>query len=102
VPQKILRAINIQTGDISWELPQIGPATTWGGVLATATGLLFFCDDSGMFVAVDAARGKPLWSFQANQAWHASPISYQFDGKQYVAIASGQTVTAFALTPASP
>jgi alcohol dehydrogenase (cytochrome c) len=102
VPQKILRAIDIQTGKISWELPQLGPATTWGGTLATATGLLFFCDDSGMFAAVDATNGKPLWNFQANQAWHASPMSYQFDGKQYVAIASGQTVTAFALTPASP
>ncbi|HEY3936687.1 MAG TPA: PQQ-binding-like beta-propeller repeat protein, partial [Bryobacteraceae bacterium] len=101
IPQKILRAVDIQTGKISWQLPQVGSGDTWGGVLATETGVLFFCEDSGMFEAVDATNGKPLWRFQANQAWHASPMTYEFDGKQYVAIASGKTVTAFALTGAS-
>jgi alcohol dehydrogenase (cytochrome c) len=62
VPQKILRAIDIQTGNISWELPQIGPATTWGGVLATATGVLFFCDDSrcGAFRRIKPGMHRPL------------------------------------------
>jgi alcohol dehydrogenase (cytochrome c) len=97
VPQKILRAIDIQSGKAVWELPQIGSGDTWGGTLATATGLLFFGEDSGLFMAVDAANGKPLWRFQANQLWKASPMAYEFDGKQHVAIASGQTVMAFGL-----
>jgi alcohol dehydrogenase (cytochrome c) len=97
VPQKILRAIDIQSGKSVWELPQIGGGDTWGGTLATATGLLFFGEDSGMFMAVDAANGKPLWRFHANQLWKASPMTYQFDGKQHVAIASGQTVISFGL-----
>jgi alcohol dehydrogenase (cytochrome c) len=97
VPQKILRAIDIQSGKSVWELPQIGGGDTWGGTLATATGLLFFGEDSGTFMAVDAANGKPLWRFHANQMWKASPMTYQFDGKQHVAIATGQTVTSFAL-----
>jgi alcohol dehydrogenase (cytochrome c) len=95
--QKILRAIDIKTGKIAWELPQIGPANSWGGTLSTVTGVVFFCEDSGLFMAVDASTGKPLWRFQANQLWKASPMTYQFDGKQYVAVGSGQTIMAFAL-----
>ncbi|HUA87287.1 MAG TPA: PQQ-dependent dehydrogenase, methanol/ethanol family [Bryobacteraceae bacterium] len=95
--QKILRAINIETGAIAWELPQTGPANSWGGTLSTASGLVFFCEDSGALMAVDATDGKPLWKFQANQLWKASPMTYRFDGKQYVAVASGSTILAFAL-----
>ncbi len=97
VPQKYLRAIDIQTGKISWEYPEAGRGETWGGTLTTAGGLVFFCEDSGLFMAVDATTGKPLWNFRSNQDWKASPMTYQFDGKQYVAIASGQTVMTFAL-----
>ena len=97
VPQKILRAIDVSSGAIRWELPQIGPATSWGGVLATAGGLVFFGEDSGALVAADASTGAPLWQFQTSQLWKASPMTYAFDGTQYVAVASGPNVIAFAL-----
>ena len=97
-PERILRAIDIQTGKITWELPQVGPGATWGGTLATATGLVFFCEDSGAFMAADATNGKPLWSFQTNQYWKASPMAYGFDGRQYLAVAAGSTIFAFGLT----
>lgn len=48
-------------------------------------------------MAVDAATGAPLWSFPTNQSWKASPMTYSFDGKQHVAVASGPNVIAFAL-----
>ena len=48
-------------------------------------------------MAVDASTGKPLWQFQANQTWKASPMTYMFDGKQYIAVASGSNIIAFAL-----
>ncbi len=96
-PKKYLRAIDVRTGRIAWELPQSGPATTRGGVLATAAGLLFFCADSNEFAAADSATGKLLWRFPANHFWRASPMSYVFDGKQYVAVASGSNILAFAL-----
>jgi alcohol dehydrogenase (cytochrome c) len=96
-PQKILRAIDIKTGKVVWELPQTGPGTSRGGTLATASGLLFFCEDTDKLMAVDAATGKPLWSFQANSVWRASPMTYQFDGKQHIAIASGANIISFAL-----
>lgn len=96
-PEKFLRAIDIQTGKIVWELPQIGGGGGWGGVLSTAGGLVFFCDDSGAFAAADAKSGKPLWNFHTNQSWHASPMTYAIDGKQYLAVAAGSNVIAFAL-----
>jgi alcohol dehydrogenase (cytochrome c) len=72
-------------------------ANSWGGTLATASGLVFFGEDSGALMAVDASTGKPLWQFQANQTWKASPMTYMFDGKQYIAVASGSNIIAFAL-----
>jgi alcohol dehydrogenase (cytochrome c) len=92
-----LRAINIQTGKIAWELPQVGPANSWGGTLATAGGLVFFGDDSGSLTAADASTGRPLWTFPTNQIWKASPMTYVFDNKQYIAVASGPNILAFAL-----
>lgn len=94
--QKVLRAINIDDGKIMWELPQAGNGASWGGVLYTAGGLVFYCDDSGAFAAVDEA-GKPLWQFQASVNWKASPMTYMFDNKQYVAVAAGSNVIAFGL-----
>jgi alcohol dehydrogenase (cytochrome c) len=50
-------------------------------------------------VAADAANGKVLWNFAANTGnWHASPMTYQFDGQQYLAVVSGGNVIALALT----
>jgi alcohol dehydrogenase (cytochrome c) len=95
--QRILRAIDIQTGKVVWEFPQIGPVTSWGGVLGTATGLVIFGEDSGSLMAVDATNGKLLWSFQTNQNWKASPMTYMFDDKQYIAVAAGSSIVAFGL-----
>jgi alcohol dehydrogenase (cytochrome c) len=96
-PEKILKAIDLRTGSIAWELPQPGPANSWGGTLSTAGGVVIFCEESGALAAADAKTGKPLWSFQANQLWKASPMTYMFDGKQYIAVASGATILAFSL-----
>jgi alcohol dehydrogenase (cytochrome c) len=95
--EKFLRAIDIQTGKVAWERPQVGPGNTWGGLLATAGGLVFFCDDGGAFAAADAETGKPLWHFQMSEPWHASPMTYAVNGKQYVAIATGAGIVAFGL-----
>jgi outer membrane protein assembly factor BamB len=58
---------------------------------------VFFCEDSGAFMAVDASTGKMLWSFQVNANWKASPMTYQFDHQQYFAVAVGENIVAFAL-----
>jgi alcohol dehydrogenase (cytochrome c) len=95
--RRVLRAIDIQTGKVAWELPQLGNVDSWGGVLATASDLVFFGDDSGAFAAADAKSGKRLWSFQTSQVWKASPMTYVFDNRQMLAIASGPNILAFAL-----
>ena len=97
--EKVLRALDIATGATRWELPQRGPGNSWGGVLATASGLVFFGDDSGAFAAVDSSTGQRLWQFQTNALWKASPMTFSFDGRQYIAVAAGPSVIAFALTP---
>ena len=53
-PQRVLKAIDIRTGAIEWELPQPGPALSWGGTLTTATGLVIFGEEGGGLMAADA------------------------------------------------
>ncbi|MBI1356626.1 MAG: PQQ-dependent dehydrogenase, methanol/ethanol family [Acidobacteria bacterium] len=96
--EKILRALDIQTGKAVWQVAQQGNGSTWGGTLSTAAGLVFYGDDSGDFVAADAETGKTLWRFHLNQNWRASPMTYMFDGKQYLAVAAGPSIVAFALS----
>jgi alcohol dehydrogenase (cytochrome c) len=96
-PTRVLKAIDIQTGDVKWELVQPGPAVSWGGTLATSTGLVIFGEENGALMAADAATGKVLWSFETNQLWKASPMTYMFDGKQYVAVAAGSNILAFGI-----
>jgi alcohol dehydrogenase (cytochrome c) len=96
-PQKILRAIDINTGKFAWELPQNGEGNTWTGTLSTAGGLVIFGDDSGALAAADASSGKRLWSFPFTENLHTSPMTYMFDDKQYVAIINGSVVYAFGL-----
>ena len=96
-PQRILRAIDISTGKSAWELPQVGSGESRSGTLATAGGLVFFGEDSGALMAADSATGKPLWSFQTSQSLRASPMTYLFDNRQLVAVASGSNILAFGL-----
>ncbi|HXI32223.1 MAG TPA: PQQ-binding-like beta-propeller repeat protein [Vicinamibacterales bacterium] len=95
--QRVLRAIDIQTGTIAWELPQTGAVDSWGGTLSTAAGIVIFGEDSGALMAADARNGTPLWSFQTSQLWKASPMTYMFDNRQYVAVASGSNIISFGL-----
>jgi outer membrane protein assembly factor BamB len=58
---------------------------------------VFFCEDSGAFVAADAATGKVLWTFEANANWKGSPMVYQFDGREMIGVAAGGSIMAFGL-----
>ena len=95
---KSVRAINIRTGEVAWDLPQVsGAATSSSGVLSTASGLVFFGENSGSLMAADAASGKVLWDFPTNHLWKSSPMTYVFDNQQYIAIPIGQSIVAFGL-----
>ncbi len=95
---KYLRALDIQTGKTVWEVPQEGPQeANYSGVLSTAGGLVFYGETGGGFAAVDAKSGKTLWTFRGNQPWRGCPMTYMLNGRQYVAVASGNNILTFAL-----
>jgi PQQ-dependent dehydrogenase (methanol/ethanol family) len=95
--QRYLRAVNIETGAIVWEIAQPGPAKakSWSGVLATAGGLVFYGKPNGGFDAVDAKSGEILWHFPTNVRMKASPMTFSVGGKQYVAVAAGPNILCF-------
>jgi alcohol dehydrogenase (cytochrome c) len=96
-PRKLLLAYSIFDGKLTWSYPQVGSGNSWGGTMTTAGGLLFFGDDAGSFAAVEARTGRPLWEFNTGATIFASPMSYEVDGMQYVAIAAGSNVISFSL-----
>jgi PQQ-dependent dehydrogenase (methanol/ethanol family) len=97
--KKYVRALDIETGRVVWEIPQIGPTDgkKWAGVMATAGGILFYGDPNGDFVAVDERDGKTLWNFPTNEIIKSSPMTYTVNGKQFVAIAAGPSIVSFGL-----
>jgi glucose dehydrogenase len=97
--QRFLRALNIETGDLVWEVAQPGPAKakTWSGVLATAGGMVFYGKPLGGFDAVDQRDGKLLWHFPTNVRMKASPMTFSYAGKQYVVVVAGPNVLCFGL-----
>jgi PQQ-dependent dehydrogenase (methanol/ethanol family) len=91
-----LRAIDPSTGERKWEVRYTTPSLA--GVMSTASGLVFAGDNEGNFIAVDARSGKPLWHYPTGASiWGAAATTFMLDGRQYVMIPSGTTLTAFAL-----
>jgi quinohemoprotein ethanol dehydrogenase len=83
----VLKAFDPLTGEVRWQVEQ---AHYWnGGILGTQGDLVFQGDSQGRFKAFDADTGEDLWSFNAYTAFLAPPVSYQIDGRQYIAILAG-------------
>src|SRR6266581_920264 len=82
-----LRAVDPVSGKIVWENKNYAPL--WGGVLATAGGLVFYGTPEGFLKAVDAKTGKELWSFQTGTGVVAPPISWEEGGEQYIGVVAG-------------
>jgi len=95
--QKILLALSPADGKAVWNYPQVGSGRSWGGILTTASGLLFFGDDSESLEALDASTGRVFWHFNTGQIMRASPMTYALDTAQYVAVAAGSDVFSFSL-----
>ncbi|WP_320837994.1 PQQ-dependent dehydrogenase, methanol/ethanol family [Zhongshania sp.] len=71
----------------AWQVEHNSP---WnGGVLSTAGGLVFQGNADAKLVAYRADNGERLWDFFAQTGIVAPPISYELDGEQYIAVASG-------------
>jgi quinohemoprotein ethanol dehydrogenase len=73
-----------------WESPR-GPRAT-SGALATGGNLVFMGNSNGNeLAAYDAITGENLWSYDAQSAVYAAPITYELDGEQYIAASVGGT-----------
>jgi alcohol dehydrogenase (cytochrome c) len=94
-PHGALRAIDPLTGERKWEITH--PAPSWAGVLTTAGGVVFTGTNEGYVLAADSKTGKELWRYQAGAPIYAPPTTFQIDGRQYVVMPAGMTLTAFAL-----
>jgi alcohol dehydrogenase (cytochrome c) len=91
-----IKAIDPDTGKTMWDF-KIFQRSLTTGVLATGGQVVFGAIADGNLVALDAKTGKHLWHVQTNSNLSASPMSYAVDGRQFVAIAAGNTVYSFAL-----
>ncbi len=60
-----------------------------GGVLTTASGLVFQGTGDGRFVAYDGKTGEALWESPTVTGIIAPPISYAIDDEQYIALMAG-------------
>lgn len=83
----LLSAIDIDTGELVWQHKTVNPLL--GGVMSTATGLVFSGEGSGELFAVEATTGEKVWTGLSQAGVNAPPISYEIDGKQYIAVVSG-------------
>ena len=96
---KYLRALDIETGKIVWEVAQKGPVDgkRVAGILGTAGGLLFYGDPNGNFIAADERDGKTLWRVPLNATIKTSAMTYTVDGEQYLTLAVGSNIMSFGL-----
>ncbi|HEY1340141.1 MAG TPA: acido-empty-quinoprotein group A [Bryobacteraceae bacterium] len=94
--ESMLEAIDYKTGALRWVHKWEGSGIR-SGVLSTAGNLLFAGDPSDNLVALNATTGEPLWHVNLGSALSNGPISYELDGTQYLVVAAGETLFAFAM-----
>ncbi len=90
-----LLALDPRTGEKKWEFTMSD--ITDAGVLSTASDLVFSGGREGFFYALDAKTGALLWKAPVGGIVQAAPMSFAIRGRQYVAIAAGNSLYAYAL-----
>ena len=91
----VVRAIDPRTGEKKWDFRMSD--VTDSGILTTAADVLFTGGREGYFYALDARTGALLWKATVGGVVASGPITYSVAGKQYVAIAAGNSLFSFAL-----
>jgi quinoprotein glucose dehydrogenase len=97
-PWGTLTAVDMVRGTIKWQVPLgswhegLPPGDiSLGGPIATAGKLVFVAGTAldPYIRAFDAETGKELWKAQLPASGHATPMTYEIGGRQYVVIAAG-------------
>jgi alcohol dehydrogenase (cytochrome c) len=82
-------AFNPVTGARAWTYRSPTGAAMTGSALATAGGVVFGGTADREFFALHADTGELLWQTRLNGDVSGSPITFQVDGTQYLAITAG-------------
>ena len=82
-----LLAIDVRKMEVRWKIEQ--PALFLSGALSTDGGLLFIGDLDRHFQAFDTETGARLWSTRLPAPAHGYPVTYEAEGRQFVAIPAG-------------
>jgi alcohol dehydrogenase (cytochrome c) len=88
-------AIDPATGQVKWKFHQHDVSDA--GMLTTASDLLFTGGREGHFTALDARTGTLLWKASLGGQIVMAPITYQVEGRQYLAVIAGSGLFTFAL-----
>ncbi|MDP6581109.1 MAG: PQQ-binding-like beta-propeller repeat protein [Vicinamibacterales bacterium] len=97
-PSMTLTAYEPASGRDVWQ--QVLPAITFGassGSVATAGDLIFQGTEDGGFYAFHSGTGEQLFHYDAGRTIRSSPLTYEVNGTQYVAVIASNTVLAFTL-----
>jgi alcohol dehydrogenase (cytochrome c) len=82
-----LTAIEVESGEVRWKYRSERPMVA--GVTTTAGGLVISGDLNGNLLLLDASTGEVLHSISAGAMIGGSVVSYEVDGKQYIAAGTG-------------
>lgn len=82
-----LAKVDMTSGRVTHLHTQRNPGN--GAILLTAGGLVFWGDMSGTLYAIDSDAGEILWDASVEGIIQTSTITYAVDGRQYVAILTG-------------
>ena len=80
-------AVDVTTGKVAWQ-DEFDQGLV-GGSVSTAGGVTFVGEGNGYFDALETKSGQRLWRFQTGAGVNAAPITFEVNGTQYVAVASG-------------
>jgi alcohol dehydrogenase (cytochrome c) len=82
-----LSAMDPLTGEVKGRVHV--PFPNYSGTLSTGGGLVFTGFTDGTFAAYDDTTLQQLWKINVGTGFNAPPMTFEVDGKQYVAILSG-------------
>lgn len=91
-----INAIDPTTGKMVWRLKR--PTPMYAALTPTGGNVVFTGDLNGDFLALDARDGKTLYTFNTGGPIAGGIITYERGGKQYVAVASGNSGGSIPLT----
>ncbi|MET7329686.1 PQQ-binding-like beta-propeller repeat protein [Nonomuraea sp. NPDC005650] len=84
-----IAAVDPRTNKPVWTLDREWSLAHGNGILTTGGRVMFQGGPDGLLHAMDDTDGRILWSFQCGAGVHTSPISYEIDGEQYLAVLAG-------------